>query len=165
MHEGSRDEGIRRAVPAVIAALSQGERVCVHCHHSFHRGPVLYAALCRSLFGINAQTSMEILSQRRFIWWEHIHGRHTGSQLSRAAEWASKLQRWLPATLSARGSVAACLPSALARAAPGAPVASAAVPPTLPPWQAHWRVAGGQGATHHTGFEPRWQIPVPRNDG
>ena len=57
-------------VPAVVAALSQGHRVCVHCHHSFHRGPVLYAALCRSLFGINAGTSMEILAQHRTIDWE-----------------------------------------------------------------------------------------------
>ena len=102
MHHGSRDDSLAAALPAVMRALSQGHRVCVHCRQSFHRGPVLYAALCRALFGTNAQMAMDTLGEHRFIWWEHLCGRHTGSQLSGALQWAGRLRSWLSVVASSQ---------------------------------------------------------------
>ena len=61
LHVDTRDASLRSAVPRVMKAFTQGERVCVHCRHSFQRAPVLFAALCRAIFGISVKTSMDIV--------------------------------------------------------------------------------------------------------
>ena len=99
-HGGTRDDSLASILPAVMKAFSQGSRVCVHCKNSFHRAPVLFAALCRSLSGINAQIAMEVLSKTRWIWWEHLQDECTGSSLSVALRWARNLSCCLPAASS-----------------------------------------------------------------
>ena len=107
LHAACRDGSLRSAVPRVMEAFSQGKRVCVHSRHGFHRAPVVFAAVCRAMFGISTQASMEVLSETRFIWWEHVCGRNTGSELSNALQWAEGLHCWLPEAAPSQGGVAA----------------------------------------------------------
>ena len=122
MHQGSRDASLAAALPAVMKALSQGNRVCVHCRHSFHRGPVLHAALCRALFGISATSAMETLGEKRSIWWENLCGRYTGSELSHALQWAGRLKCWLPVVASSQAGAAGSRPQAKAKLMPASKV-------------------------------------------
>ena len=43
----------------------------------------------------------------RYIWWEHLCGRYTGSDLCHALQWAARLHCWLPVAASSQGGVAA----------------------------------------------------------
>ena len=125
LYEASRDASLVKALPAVMRAFSQGNRVCVHCVRSFHRGPVLYAALCRALFGLNAMVAMQTLGRTRTIWWEHLIPRCTGSELSQALQWAGRLNCWLPVVASSQVGAAGSTPQAKPKWAASSPAGAA----------------------------------------
>lgn len=91
MHAQSRDSQLAHVFPQVITALSQGRWVCIHCNQSFHRGPILFAAVCRGLFGVLVPHAMKTLAKTRLIYDQHLRPKPPNSDLGWALQWAAQL--------------------------------------------------------------------------
>jgi len=79
----------------IVDALWKRTSVVVHCFHSFHRGPVAFAAIAKRLFNFDVDASLRALASRGTIWMGHLESGRADS-LAEAVSWARRLQPWDP---------------------------------------------------------------------
>ena len=96
-HHGTRDATLNLCIHDIVAALSQGRSVVVHCNQSFHRGPCGLIAILKVIFDIPAHCSKSMIVALRTVWNGYMgEMRRGGDSLVLAYHWAAKLRMWNP---------------------------------------------------------------------
>ena len=105
MWENGRDRQFDACVPDIIAALSQGKSVVVHCIESYHRGPIGLAAILKTLFAFDVRLVLKIIAQHRKVHWEYAIDGPIGHSLGSAVAWAVGRRMWeIPRPVAAASS-------------------------------------------------------------
>ena len=93
---GGRKQQLQDALPLIVAALSQGRNVAVHCLSSFHRGPLALCAIGRSLFGWDANVTLKYIGTKRVIYGPYLTSDPIDEpRLADALAWVKTLRQWV----------------------------------------------------------------------
>ena len=95
---GGRRQQLQDALPLIVAALSQGLNVGVHCLQSFHRGPMALCAIVRSLFCWDPIVTLKYIGTKREIYGPYATGEPLADdRLADALAWVKTLEQWVTA--------------------------------------------------------------------
>ena len=96
-YEALRGVRLKSCLWDIVAALSQGRTVVVHCNQSFHRGPCGLMAILKVLLDIPVDKTKEMILAKRDVWEGYVgQVSRQGASLARAYHWASQLKIWNP---------------------------------------------------------------------
>ena len=92
---GGRNAALNKALPDVVTSFLSKQTVLVHCNHSFHRGPLGFVVLAKTIFGCEPNSMMNLLAEFRIIY-NGFDSEHRARDLWDAFQWAKQLQLWQP---------------------------------------------------------------------
>ena len=96
-----RDQALDAVLWDIVAALSQGGCVVVHCNQSFHRGPLGFMAILRRLFGFEPRTTMQLIVENRTVYeaYKSEDIMNGYGDILKVYRWAVALALWNPPPL------------------------------------------------------------------